>query len=126
MPDKIAITWSFRAQVAGGPSVSEDKPILEVDAYDQIQALIPAGQSVTVNVQPNSGKFLLLAATPGYDKLSYKVDAGATDITLDGPHILIGQGAVSLLGATQKQFAFKNDGAADVTVHILVGRDAAS
>jgi hypothetical protein len=43
---------------------------------------------------------------------------------LDGPHVLIGAGAVALLGATQNSIEFTNGGSEDATVNILVGRDA--
>ena len=53
-----------------------------------------------------------------------EVDGSGTTVTLDGAHVLIGSGAVSLLGNTQNQFVFSNAGSGDVTVDILVGRDA--
>jgi hypothetical protein len=78
----------------------------------------------TVNVQPGDSGVKFLQVTAGsYEDLTYKVDGG-TQRTLDAPLLLIGGGAVALLGATQKQFEFTNAGATAVTVNILVGRDA--
>jgi len=37
---------------------------------------------------------------------------------------LIGSGAVSLLGDTQNEFEFTNNTPDEVTINILVGRDA--
>ena len=54
--------------------------------------------------------------------LTYKV--GAADVALDGPHVLIGAGAVSLLDANIGTLTFSNTGAADAELDILVGRDA--
>jgi len=118
------ISWSFKAQVTAGPTLSESDTT-EVDAYDKIEAVIPAGGSKTVDVQPGATgvKFLFISADD-YEDLAYEVDGSGTDVDLDGPLILIGAGAAGLLGATQKQFEFKSSGSADVTVDILVGRDA--
>jgi hypothetical protein len=121
MPEKI--NWTLNVQVVGGPKVAASD-VLEVDAYDKIEAVIPAGASATVNVQPSGGAQFLLITASSYENLTYKVDASGTTVTLDDPHVLIGSGAVSLLGSTQSQFAFSNGSAADVTVNILVGRDA--
>jgi len=118
------ISWSFKAQVTGGPSIPASDT-LEVDAYDKIEAVIPAGGSATVKVQPgDTGVQLLLITADDYDNLTYEVDSSGTSIKLDSAHILIGEGAVGLLGPTQKDFEFSNAGTADVTVDILVGRDA--
>lgn len=110
-------------QVVKGPKVSASDTI-EVDAYDKIEAVIPVGGSATVNVQPDDGAQFLLVRAGSYENLTYEVDGSGTTVTLDGLHVLIGSGAVSLLGSTQKQFVFSNGGIADVTVDILVGRDA--
>lgn len=121
MPEKI--NWTLNVQVAGGPKVSVSDT-MEVDAYDKIEAVIPASGSATVNVQPANGAHFFLITASSYDGLTYEVDGSGTSVTLDGVHVLIGAGAVGLLGATQSQFEFANAGGADVTISILVGRDA--
>jgi hypothetical protein len=119
---KKKISWSLKVQVTGGPSVAASDTI-EVDAYDVLEATVAAGDSETINVQPgDDAQFLLITAT-SYKDMTYTVDGGS-GITLDGAHVLIGEGAVSLLGSTQNQFVFSNAGTEDVTVSILVGRDA--
>lgn len=117
------ISWSLKVQVTGGPAITASDTI-EVDGYDVLEAEVSAGGSTTLNVQPGDGvQFLLITAT-AYEDLTYEVDGSGTSVTLDGAHVLIGEGAVSLLGSTQQQFVFSNAGAEDVTVSILVGRDA--
>jgi hypothetical protein len=131
MPGKI--DWSFNVVVAGGPKFSASRSV-QVDAYDKVDATVPKKEgttagTATVNVQPSGeGKvqFLLITASVYDDKLTYKVDGGATDIKLDEPQVLVGDGAVRLLNATQKQFVFKNeiDPPADAAIQILAGRNA--
>jgi hypothetical protein len=121
MPEKI--NWSLNVQAVGGPKISASD-VIEVDAYGKIEASIPAEGSATVDVQPAAGARFLLITADSYENLTYEVDAGGTTVTLDGTHVLIGSGAVALLGSTQNQFVFSNGGGEDVTVHILVGRDA--
>lgn len=120
MPEKIS--WTLNVQVLGGPKVSA-ADVIEVDAYDRVEAVVPASGSVTVDVQPAAGAQFLLTTASSYENLTYTVDGG-TPVTLNGAHVLIGSGAVGLLGTTQNQFVFNNGGAEDVTVNILVGRDA--
>lgn len=121
------ISYSFSIQVAGGPKVAGADQI-EVQAYDMLEVEIPdsgtSGGVATVNVQPgDTGVKFLQVTAENYGDLTYTVDGGAQQ-TLDAPLLLIGAGAVALLGATQKQFEFTNAGTAAVTVNILVGRDA--
>lgn len=131
MPGKI--DWSFNVAVAGGPKFSATRSV-QVDAYDKVDATIPKKDGTTpgtktIDVQPGGeGKVQILLITSSVydDKLTYKVDGGS-DIKLDEPQLLVGDGIVGLLNKTQKQFVFKNelDPAADATVQILVGRSVA-
>ena len=117
------LTWSFKVQVTGGPTISIADAI-SVEAYDKIEATVPGSGTATVNIQPGDGAEFLLITASDYASLTYVVDAGPDTVTLDGPHILIGEGAVSLLGSTQNQIVFTNADPADVDVSILVGRKA--
>ncbi len=121
MPESI--NWTLNVQVVGGPQVSASDAIT-VGAYDKIEAVVPSNGGTTVNVQPGDGAQFLLITASSYEHLTYQVDVSVTPITLDGPHLLIGAGAVSLLGATQNQFTFSNSDGGDITVSVLVGRDA--
>ena len=67
--------------------------------------------------------FLALNPTPASDKLTYKVNN--VDIAIDGPHFLIGPGAVALLGSGAASLNITNASGADATIDILVGRKSA-
>jgi hypothetical protein len=117
------ITYNFTANVSGGPSITASNPV-DVEAYDQIEVIVPSSNPTTVNVQPGSGGQLLVITASTYENVTYTVDSTTTVVTLDGPHILIGAGAIALLGNTQNDLIFTNGGSEDITVSILVGRDA--
>src|SRR6185436_5992053 len=133
MPQTISCNVS--AQIAGGPTVTVPQSFL-VDAYDKIDVVIPpltpgAGGgaatpgTATVQVQPSPGgsvKFLLVMTDNYNAQLSYTVDGRATSYRLDAPHLLLGDGAVGMLGNTQRAFAFSNTitPATPVAITILV------
>jgi hypothetical protein len=128
MPD---IKWNVAVQIAGGPSLARSASVA-VDAYDKIEVTVPAGeQNLEVQVAPANAdiRFLMLTATPvGDDPLdaSYRVnDVAADEHALDSPLLLlIGAGAVGLMGAVPRSFFLTNNsGTQDVAVEILVGRD---
>jgi hypothetical protein len=115
------INWNFVAQVLNGPSVS-GAGTLDIEAYDKIAVTIAAGATQQVNLTPSGTVSLIIInpTVPDVD-LSYKV--GANAVVLDGPLVLIGTGAVSLLGGAA-DLSFTNNTAADATIDILLGRDA--
>ena len=82
-----------------------------------------------VNIQPAGAglaQFLSITSSAYDSTITYKVNSAAsTDVLpLDGPHLLIGAGAVSLLDEEPTALFFSNSSGADVTIDILVGRDA--
>ena len=80
----------------------------------------------TIEVQPGgSGQVKFLMITSGiYDpKLTYHVD-GDIPIQPDAPQLLAGNGAVGLVGPTQRQFVFTNGTGKPASIEILVGRKA--
>ena len=130
------ISWSINVQVAGGPKISLSRS-LDVDAYDKLSVPVAAGatgeSAVPVEVQPASeaGRVLfLLISADRYDieNLACEVrDGEATTLTLplDGPQVLMGPGAISLLGATPPQTLYFTNGLeSEARVDILVGRKA--
>ena len=131
-----SIGWSLDVQVVGGPKLSLSEAIV-VDAYDKLGLVVPAASGtpptagkVTVEVQPGTAdkvQFLLLTSSIYDPKLTYKVGTGA-DIKLDAPILLVGAGAVGLLGQAQQNFVFSNNvsPAQAASVTILVGRKATS
>lgn len=124
------IKWNFQAAVAGGPSVALSQPGITVDAYDVVQVALPDGASGTaVSIQPSSSASemaLVVISSDEYGaKLTYQVDSvGATNV-LDGPHVLIGSGAVSFLhpGGAPSSLSFTNHLGKTANVSVLVGRN---
>lgn len=126
------IHWTLNVQVVGGPKISRSRTET-VDAYDKIAVDVPPqangnpGQA-TVEVQPGGVgqvRFLLIESSV-YDAedLTYSVDA--TTIALDTLQVLIGAGAVGLLGAAPQTITFSNALTQVAAIQILVGRDATS
>jgi hypothetical protein len=119
MSEKIG--WNYVAQALNGPSLSSAGS-LEVDAYDKLEVTVAHGATQAVNLVPAGTVSLLVINPITPDKqLVYKV--GANDVLLDGPHVLIGTGAVGLLGGATS-LSFTNNTGADAVIEILVGRDA--
>lgn len=115
------INWNYVAQALNGPSISASGSV-DVDAYDKIEVTVPDTTTQAVNLAP-AGTVSLLVINPASPdaKLTYKV--GGNDVTLDGPQVLIGAGAVGLLGGATS-LSFTNKTGADAVIDILVGRDA--
>jgi hypothetical protein len=128
MPD---IRWSVAVQIAAGPSVARSAA-LAVDAYDKVEVTVPAGEeNLEVQIAPTDAdiRFLMMTATPvGAAPLdaTYRVnDAAGDEHAIDSPLLLlIGAGAVGLMGAVPRSlFLTNNSGTQAVAVEILVGRD---
>lgn len=121
MPEKI--TWMLMARVAGGPTLTQTGE-LDVDGYVKLAVTIPNG-SHDVEILPGAGgpvQVAIISPAAPSSELSYK--AGGKDRALDGPHVLIGSGATSLLGDAVGKLTFTNTGPTDAMVSILVGRDS--
>jgi hypothetical protein len=125
MPINVTLT----VQVVEGPSLSALRTI-EVDAHDKIQVKVEAGASnKIVDVQPGgAGRVQLLAITSTRfgDQLTYKVNNAGDAIKLDAEQLLMGAGAVGLLGGSPKTLSFTNNLAEEADVIILVGRKASA
>ncbi len=126
MPEQLQ--YSFSAQVSGGPSMAEAKT-LDVESYDKTKVTVPDGSTdLEVNIQPDGAgltQFLAVKASAYDANLSYKVNSAAgTAIVLDAPHLFTGAGAVALLDPAPTKLFFSNSTGADVTIDVLVGRDA--
>lgn len=130
MPTKLKAT--LKVEVAGGSTLSATHEI-DAEAYDRIDVTVPTGSpnTATVEVQPGTAgqvRLLLITAsaypedTAGAAQLTYVVDGG-DPADLDAPLLVVGTGAVALLGAVN-EIVFTNDSAEEVDVTILVGRDA--
>ena len=124
----VSISGTLTIRILDGPQVSVPYQ-LQVDAYDKIDIELPATNpsSATVDIQPGDQAQFLLISSNLYDAgLTYEVDSSGNSNALDGPLFLVGEGAVSLLGATQQQFEFTNTTGEPVSISILVGRNAVS
>jgi hypothetical protein len=123
-----SIVLAINVGVANGPTLAINRT-LTVDAYDQFNVAVPEGAiATTIELLPTTtGKVKLLAVSSDHydDNLSYTVNAAADVYKLDGPHLLIGAGAVSLLNAVPEKLIFANSSGANAQVRILIGRDAA-
>jgi hypothetical protein len=123
MPEKI--NWTLNVQVVGGPKISASQTTT-VDAYDKIQVTVEAGETdKVVEVQPGPVgrvQFLSIGSKQFGDDLTYKVNAAGGPISLDAQQLLIGDGAVGLLGAAPETLSFTNNLAEPVDIEILVGR----
>ncbi len=122
MPEKL--NWSYVAQVVGGPTLAANGA-LDVEAYLKLTVTVPAGGSLEVEVLPGGGGSVqLLVINPAVPSEDLTYTVGTEEVVLDGPHVLIGAGAVGLLAATVGTLTFLNAGAEDAEVAILAGRDA--
>ncbi len=123
------ITYSISAQVSNGPKISESK-LISVEGYDKTQvSVVDTAADFEVNIQPAGAglaRFLCITSSAYDSTITYKVNSAASpdEIPLDGPHLLVGAGAVSLLDSEPTKLFFSNGSGADVTIDILVGRDA--
>lgn len=118
-----SIKWNFVTQVLQGPSVSAADTIDDVDAYDKFDVIIPDTASQAVNLVPGGASISLLVINPQTPDANLSYDLSGNPVALDGPHVLIGAGAVSLLGGASS-LTFSNNTGADATIEILVGRDS--
>jgi hypothetical protein len=125
----VNINWQFQASIMGGPSFSLNQPAIQVDAYDVVTDKIGASASnVAVPIQPSSGAgnvlFVAISASQYDAKLTYTVDALKDTRVLDGPHMLVGSGAVGFLNskAPPQTLNFSNATTADINIQVVVGR----
>lgn len=118
------INWSYKVQAVGGPTLAGSGNI-SPDAYEKFTIMVPApaGTAVGVDVMAGTGAQFLLLTSSSYENVTYKVGGGATR-TLNGPIMLVGSGAMALLGDPLNKFTFTNNNPIDITIELFVGRDA--
>jgi hypothetical protein len=118
------LSWTFAARVLGGPTVAAAGD-LDVDAYVKVAVTVAAGATTEVEILPGGGgaaQLVVISPAKPSDQLTYEV--GGKAVALDGPHVLIGSGAVGMLGAKVGTLKFKNATAEDADLSIIAGRDA--
>jgi hypothetical protein len=117
------ISWGYFVNIANGPSISV-RDELEVEAYDKIQVTILDTATQKVDLMPAAASpVTLLIVNPANPDPGLSYEIGGNAIKLDAPHVLLGEGAVSLLGGATS-LSIKNTTGADADVEILIGRDA--
>lgn len=117
--------------VPGGPSLALNSAIV-AEAYDKIDvAIAPGDNGKVVNIQPGTAaqlRLLVIKSSFYGTEVTYKASDGTGDsdaVTLDGPQLFVGSGAVALFGVDPKVLKFSNTHATQAAqVEILVGRDA--
>lgn len=132
------VNLALSIQVVGGPQLAVSKA-KSIEAYDKTDVVIDPGGAAapekTVDIQPSSAaqvSLIVIKSNLYGPEITYKASDGTTDsaaITLDEPQIMLGSGAVGLLGVAPKILKFKNthpagDAGKKATIEILVGRDA--
>ena len=115
------ISWNFVTSALNGPNVSGQGE-LKIDAYDKIGVTIIAGATQAVNLAP-SGTISFLVINPAVPDVNLTYKGGGSAVALDGPHVLIGTGAVSMIGGATT-LTFTNGTAKDAVIEIMLGRDA--
>lgn len=115
------LTWNYVAQALNGPSVSAAGS-MEVDAYDKFEVTITDTTTQQVDLVPG-GTVSLLVINPKVPDEDLTYEVNSNDIGLDAPHVLLGAGAVSLLGGATS-LSFTNNTGTDAEIEILIGRDA--
>lgn len=116
------IKWNFVTQVMKGPSISAAASIDEVDAYDKFDIALADTAVQVVNLTPG-GNTSLLVINPRLPHADLSYELNGNPVPLDGPHVLIGAGAVGLLGGATS-LTFSNNTGADAVIEILIGRDS--
>jgi len=129
----VKVNWTLNVEVSEGPKVFQAETI-EAEAYGKVAVEVVAGGNADVEVQPSAGgqvEMLLICASAYGDGLTYQLYqtdgstlAVAGTRVLNAPHLLVGTGAVDLLTEDPKKLKVTNDLTEDVTVEILVARDA--
>lgn len=127
----VQVGWLVNVQVGGGPRLPA-AGTLDVDAYDMVKVEVASGaDAMEVSLQPSTGdevKLLMLHASSFSEDLTYSINASEADVAkrfaLDGPHLLVGSGALALLGDPPQRLFLYNGGIDAAQLSVLVGRDA--
>jgi hypothetical protein len=124
MPETVS--WSYNVRAVSGPALA-NSGTLDVDAYQKLNVPVTAGATQDVTVAPGTWAdvlSLVITASSLNGDVQIMPDGAAAAFPLDGPLLLFGGGAVSLLGTGDATVSIANTGATDVTVDIFVTRDA--
>ena len=123
-----SINWSVTFDAVLGPRIAASGT-QTLGAYDKLSIqLAAAATDVDVDVQPSATagdvQLLVITASSYEAQVTFSADAGTTEVTLVGPVVLIGTGAVGLLANPPQTLRFANPDADTVDIDILFGREA--
>jgi len=120
------ISWTYAVRADRGPTAALNGTLM-ADGYQKINVTVAAGAAQTVTIGPGTWADILSLVVSAADltgAVTLTPDGAATALPLDAPFVLLGAGAVSLLGTGNATLSIANTGAADVAVDIFVARDA--
>lgn len=135
---KNKINWSAHVQPSEGPKFVISTS-LDVTTYEVVAVPIDNGKTVPVNIGAGGDDMVLLLIQSDFysDKLTYTVGTGtitnpAPTYKLEGPHMLCGPGATTLILSGAQKISFANNivsaptttvsAPVNVMIKILVGR----
>jgi len=119
------INWLYSVQATRGPTATLDGTF-DADAYEKMSITLDPGATQEVTVGPDTWaevRILVVSADDLSGAVTLTPDGGAVAL-LDAPFVLLGAGAVSLLGTGDATIALENTGTEEVLVDIFVARDA--
>lgn len=119
------INWLYSVQAVRGPTATLDGTF-EADAYEKMSIALDAGATQDVTIGPGTWaevRSLVVSADNLSGDVTIEPDGG-TAAPLDAPFVLLGAGAVSLLGTGDATITLENTGTEAVLVDIFVARDA--
>jgi hypothetical protein len=122
------IKWLYSVRAEFGPTAALEGE-QAVDAYEKISVTLAAGATQDVTVAPGKWtgvRVLIITASDlkGTVTVAVKPNGPAAALVLDAPFVLLGAGAVSLLGNGDAITTLHNTGALAVSVDLFVARDA--
>jgi hypothetical protein len=119
------INWMYSVQATRGPTATLDGSF-DADAYEKMSISLDPSATQDVTIGPGTWaevRSLVVSADDLSGAVTIQPDGG-TAAVLDAPFVLLGAGAVSLLGTGDATITLENTGADAVLVDIFVARDA--
>lgn len=120
------ISWMYSVQAERGPIAAMNGTLL-ADGYQKLNVTVVAGASQNVTIGPGTWTDILGLVVSAADlsgAITVTPLGAPAAVPLDAPFVLLGAGAVSLLGGGNATLTIDNTSAADAAVDIFVARDA--
>lgn len=98
---------------------------ISTDSYEFVQVTVDAlATGMKVELDINDKVDMVILRADKYDDLSYMKTPEGSKVPITGPLILIGSGAVGLLGTSVASILLINAGATAREITILISRDS--